>query len=1526
MRRQIHDADAAQRLAIEMQPPAALPMKGELAAHLLSSPPTSANAPTADAENVEFVGHIGGDTHAVAVQRDYAYIGEGGALTILDVSNPAAPSVMGKTVPFPEVVQDVYVSGDYAYVAAGEGGLRVVDVSTPTNPTEVGCYDTPGYANSVAVSGSYAYVADWYAGLRVVDVSDPAHPTEVGSYDTPGSARGVVVSGGYAYVGGCGMAPDYDGWLQVVDVSDPVHPTEIGACDTPGYAQDVAVAGGYAYVADGSAGLRVVDVSDPARPTEIGFYDTPGSASGVYVSGDIAYVVGYDGLWVVDVSDPSHPTELGSYDTPGSASGVYVSGDYAYVADSWGGLRVVDVSDPVHPTEIGYYDTPGWVWDVYVSGDYAYVTGLLVLDVSDPAHPTEVGHYDTSGSVMAVAGDYAYVADWDYGLRVLDVSDPAHPTEVGSYNTPGDTKGVAAAGGYAYVADGSAGLRVVDVSDPSHPTEIGACDTPGFARGVAVSGDYAYVADSWEGLRVVDVSTPSNPTEVGFCDTPGYAYARGVTVAGGYVYVADGIVGLRVVDISDPAHPTEVGSYDTERDTWDIALAGDYVYVVESYEFCGCDGWLRVVDVSDPAHPIEVGFYDTPGSARGVSVSEGYVYVADDYGGLIILRYTGGAEVTPAPVSLALALEDWIHPTTNLQVGLWLHSESPEPIPYTVRVTLSQEGQALDVLENPLTASVNNAPYLSFDFGMRDAGPYEVLVEALLDDTVLASMTGHTEVLSSTDAAQALTAAAELTRAAHWEFSEGQESVVWAYGESVPGLVAEAIDFLLGKLLGLIPWVGDAVGASAEELTEALYEITSKLQGLEELIEATSRPDVEYRARQATDTHLSFERRDVDTNHQQYNDFVMSHTIVWDSDHARLTGEYWEIISTRVEEERSLGPAAPASLFQQLSLKERETVLLIYKGIGAIFSTLAVLACLAVMFVVIVKALAVTWGTAMPVIIKNLVALKPMLSGLRSITAILLVLLAIEMDLQLDLTVAPAIRDRHQEALTELRSLDLYSGQQSEIEPGLQVQIAGNTVTLSTFPADEIPPTDTRLRTKFYSADGRLLEVQTCPPAMTSCAPAMTLQLPAGTYRAVTSAPVIGDLGSDAQVRVFEVAGPQVALDLALVTSQLGISETLQANIWVTNTDTLTGTGSLALVVEASDGENGDAWVVELDPEGRQQFDLSFIPPEAGSYILRARLFGPDGTLLALREAGYVVGAGPALALEPVCQDVWQPGEMVTAHITATNSGNEVAHGLLDVVTWDQESQCPIYTTTLSLNLTAGASEIYTVTALTEGQPGRYSVNLLLDGEGYLSFPFVVAAENTLLVVAEATPQYGAIGQPVETAIEVVDMTYTSTNATVTAYVVDPLFTSHSISVSHTGEGLYATSYTPTLSGTYEIFVTAARENWRGDSTSATFVAQQASCLASTVTGNPQVGQLRTVTVTVNNEFNLPVVDALVTISGTQEYVNRTTDTSGLALFPLLASSGIPYKVRIEKPGHATTYFDLAIEPAKVYLPLVLRN
>ncbi|RMH74776.1 MAG: hypothetical protein D6681_22735, partial [Calditrichaeota bacterium] len=66
-----------------------------------------------------------GPCYAGFVVGNTAYIGNGGAVEILDVSNPASPVSLGQAIT-PSVVSDIFVSGSQAYVADGEAGLRII--------------------------------------------------------------------------------------------------------------------------------------------------------------------------------------------------------------------------------------------------------------------------------------------------------------------------------------------------------------------------------------------------------------------------------------------------------------------------------------------------------------------------------------------------------------------------------------------------------------------------------------------------------------------------------------------------------------------------------------------------------------------------------------------------------------------------------------------------------------------------------------------------------------------------------------------------------------------------------------------------------------------------------------------------------------------------------------------------------------------------------------------------------------------------------------------------------------------------------------------------------------------------------------------------------------------------------------------------------------------------------------------------------------------------------------------------------
>ena len=99
---------------------------------------------------------------------------------------------------------DVYVTGGYAYLADASEGFRIIDVSDPTNPTEVGFYDVfihTNYTVDVYVVGQYAYLANDLGGpFTIIDVAEPTSPKYVGSYSGPGGTRGVHVVGNRAYL------------------------------------------------------------------------------------------------------------------------------------------------------------------------------------------------------------------------------------------------------------------------------------------------------------------------------------------------------------------------------------------------------------------------------------------------------------------------------------------------------------------------------------------------------------------------------------------------------------------------------------------------------------------------------------------------------------------------------------------------------------------------------------------------------------------------------------------------------------------------------------------------------------------------------------------------------------------------------------------------------------------------------------------------------------------------------------------------------------------------------------------------------------------------------------------------------------------------------------------------------------------------------------------------------------------------------------------------------------------------------
>jgi hypothetical protein len=246
---------------------------------------------------------------------DLAYIGDlaaaggyvfvaGDDFIVVDVTNPLQPHVEA-TVDLLGSEQ-LAVSGDFAYVSVFyPPALHVFDVSVPASPTEVGLLPDTYGITSIVVVGPYAYVP-WYdsfgtppGGLKVIDVSTPSAPFVAGSVDFSDDYVGrVAVYHGYAYVATLDA-------FRVIDVTTPTAPVEVGAFATPCYwPTEIVVAGSYAWVACWEAGLRVLELSDPESPVEVGSYDPPEVLAFVDIGSELVAAANSEaGLLVFDTCE-----------------------------------------------------------------------------------------------------------------------------------------------------------------------------------------------------------------------------------------------------------------------------------------------------------------------------------------------------------------------------------------------------------------------------------------------------------------------------------------------------------------------------------------------------------------------------------------------------------------------------------------------------------------------------------------------------------------------------------------------------------------------------------------------------------------------------------------------------------------------------------------------------------------------------------------------------------------------------------------------------------------------------------------------------------------------------------------------------------------------------------------------------------------------------------------------------------------------------------------------------------------------
>jgi hypothetical protein len=590
--------------------------------------------------------------------------GEGFGIQVVDVDPPGQTSIVA-TVPTPSFAHSVDVVGSIA-LSVETFSWRLVDVSNPAAPSVTygvdsgtvgrtsGTFDRRTSIQGGAASGPDVAYIGWIAGydteIAIIDVSDPHSPSSIGHvvfpFDIPRSVRYVEqtlngVPRSYIYVAG----DDF----YIIDVNDPSSPSTVVAYNLS--ARDVTGADGFAYAAVGGS-IRVLDVSDPSQPTSVGLLAVPGDPQDVWLMGSDLFVSSESrGVHVVDVRDPKQPTIKQTIYTPLHSNQARALGTDLFVADGSRGIHVFDVTalDPV-PT-VTTVDTPGEALKIELMGDHAYVadgeSGLQIFDIQDLGAPSLVGSLapQISGNGyefvdVKVSGQTAYVAGRTDGFHIIDVSNPAQPSYLSSPMAYANAVDVAGDLAYVTYSVVTAGLTILDVSIGTAPSIVGTLSLPpNLTTHVTVIEDVLYVSSWNHGLWTIDVSDPATPVQVGAL--PGN-YLGLVPAADDLAYAVSyhQEYEVQVLDLSDPFQPHIVGRVQAGVNPRDLYLDGDVLYVA-----CGRMG-VHAIDVTDPLQPVNFGNV-LPENLPGVNPAGAIdVYVRGDR--LLVASGEEGIAVLPA--------------------------------------------------------------------------------------------------------------------------------------------------------------------------------------------------------------------------------------------------------------------------------------------------------------------------------------------------------------------------------------------------------------------------------------------------------------------------------------------------------------------------------------------------------------------------------------------------------------------------------------------------------------------------------------------------------------------------------------------------------------------------------------------------------------------------------------------------------------------------------------------------------------
>ncbi len=272
--------------------------------------------------------------------REFVLFGRSDGTSIVEITDPANPVMVGNvpTASVPSLWRDIKVVGDMAYIVseAGEHGIQVIDLEQVLNTEPMSnipltsWYTGFGSAHNIAANPETEFVygigtSTFNGGMHIVDVSNPTNPSLAGSWEEAyiHDAQVVVYNGPDLDHVGQEIAFAFSGFAGffIVNVEDKTDCQTVAQISEENwvYTHQGWLTEDQRFVLlndelDESAGFAeqtrtwVIDVQDLDNPQLLGFYEGELSVTdhNLYTHQGLVYEANYyAGLQVLDIINPA---------------------------------------------------------------------------------------------------------------------------------------------------------------------------------------------------------------------------------------------------------------------------------------------------------------------------------------------------------------------------------------------------------------------------------------------------------------------------------------------------------------------------------------------------------------------------------------------------------------------------------------------------------------------------------------------------------------------------------------------------------------------------------------------------------------------------------------------------------------------------------------------------------------------------------------------------------------------------------------------------------------------------------------------------------------------------------------------------------------------------------------------------------------------------------------------------------------------------------------------------------------------